>query len=394
MEARVAFSSLSASDADHNVRLACSHLGGRMVGRTCRAPAPGKGPRNDSLTILPNPDLHLGMGVHLHNAGGDTASALAVKRELADTLPGLIRAERMGGQRAREPLRRAKATTRAKTPPVRAVASAGDHAERERAKATQRRCREVWEACVPTHETLEQYLLGARMLCDLGLGEEAMQDVGFHPALPRWEPCPTGELKADGSARYVHAFTSPAMVALVRDCRTGKAIGLHQTWITPEGRKHPCPDGWDARAYSARKFKGSVGGGCVRLGPPAPDGRRAVAEGVESAMAFTTMMGLPCDAALSAGGLAAYTPPHGTTALVVAHDLERWKATDSPPPGCLGKPRPLDAVHGDTGEHIGNAGWKAGLALANRMAALGIATKLQPAPSGVDWNDTILGGGA
>jgi hypothetical protein len=100
--------------------------------------------------------------------------------------------------------------------------------------------------------------------------------------------------------------TGPGMVAAIRDGH-GVLIGCQVTHLTPEGRK------------VRRTTFGSIQGGAVRLVEPA-DGVLAVAEGVETALAFTALCGLPCQATLGTSGLAEFQPPPGLTRLYVAAD--------------------------------------------------------------------------
>ena len=325
-----------------------------MQGNRCRGPAPGKSRRNDSLVIFPATASPFGVNVHLHNAAGDTETALNVKRDLAARLGGEMRstghtARYAGrGRRYVSPVERdalAEANRAA-----RATQEAGAEAKRRKGLA---RCKRIWAETVPMGEPLQRYLLGTRGLCDLGLGAELADALRFHPDLDYWELGDNG--------KPVRLFSSPAMVAGVVNAEGLKA-GLHVTYLSENGHKHPL-------AKPARKMMGETGGGCVRLGPLAPDGRHAVAEGIETALAFWALWGVPCDAALSADALARYTPRPGCTALVIAadNDANTAEATRT------------------------NPGLDAAAKLAARMAALKLPTRtLAPTTNG-DWADVITG---
>lgn len=87
--------------------------------------------------------------------------------------------------------------------------------------------------------------------------------------------------------------------------RDGSLRGLHATRLP--GRE--------------RKAHGPVKGAAVRLAA-VPDGTLAVAEGIETALAYTALTGIPAWAALSAAGMRHAPLPHGLRELVVAADFD------------------------------------------------------------------------
>lgn len=101
--------------------------------------------------------------------------------------------------------------------------------------------------------------------------------------------------------------TGPAMVAAVRNA-AGELTGAQATFLRPDGSK------------IQRGSFGAISGCAVRLAPVGSDGQLAVAEGVESALSFTTLFEVPCWAALSAGGLERFELPAGLSRLIVAAD--------------------------------------------------------------------------
>ncbi len=105
----------------------------------------------------------------------------------------------------------------------------------------------------------------------------------------------------------------PMMVALVQD-RDGRAQAIHRTYLRPDGRGK-------ADMRSPRLMLGRVGGGAVRLGPP-HNGVVALAEGIETALAFRALHGLTCWAALSAAGVQSFQPPASIDALILAIDSD------------------------------------------------------------------------
>lgn len=142
----------------------------------------------------------------------------------------------------------------------------------------------------------------------------------------------------------------PAMMALARD-RMGQVTGLHLTSIGEAHRR-------DAKGRRLRRMFGRVSGSAVRLAPVAADGVLAVAEGIETALAFGELHAVACWAALSASGLAAFRPPPGIRRLIIAAD-------------------------GDP------AGANAALTLAERLKD-DCAVDVSPARDGFDWNDELL----
>lgn len=101
--------------------------------------------------------------------------------------------------------------------------------------------------------------------------------------------------------------TAPAMVAAVRDL-AGAILGAQVTPLNADGSKR------------GRFTLGAVAGGAVQLAPVAADGQLAIAEGVETGLAFSALYGVPCWAALGTSGLKAFKPPAGLATLIVAAD--------------------------------------------------------------------------
>ena len=133
--------------------------------------------------------------------------------------------------------------------------------------------RRVWDRAVPIAETP-----AATYLRERGLGPP-------WPAALRWD-----------AARS--RMIAPAV-------RHGSLLGLHATRL---------PD-------RERRTYGPVKGAAVRLAP-ARHGTLAVAEGIETALAYTALTGTPSWAALSAAGLGHAPLPDGLRELVVAADFD------------------------------------------------------------------------
>ena len=144
------------------------------------------------------------------------------------------------------------------------------------------------------------------------------------------------------------ARSLPALIARVTDL-AGRITGVNRTWLHPDGSGK-------AELPNPRKALGELNGHGVRFGIPGEV--LAVGEGLETMLALRSVLpDMPMVAALSANHLGALLLPEGLKRLYIACDNDR--------PG-------LDA----------------GLALANRASAQGIASRLL-VPSGKDFNDDL-----
>lgn len=141
-----------------------------------------------------------------------------------------------------------------------------------------------------------------------------------------------------------------AMLAPVM--RAGKFVTFHVTYLH-RARK---AQGITSRKILPCRAGGTIKGASVPL--YAAEGRMGIAEGVETAIAAKMLHDVPVWAALSAGNLAAFTPPPGTTELL---------------------------IFGDNDENLCGqaAAWK----LAHRMKMKGIDIDVCIPKSVGDWND-------
>ena len=127
---------------------------------------------------------------------------------------------------------------------------------------------------------------------------------------------------ADGDLRFLPAhkhplgdYTGPALVALVSDIVTGQPIGLHFTWVCPDGSKANTPG--PARLLLGGHRKA---GGCIRLWPDeAVTHGLGVGEGIESCLSLAHAF-TPAWSLIDAGNLAALPVLPGIAALTIAQD--------------------------------------------------------------------------
>jgi len=160
-----------------------------------------------------------------------------------------------------------------------------------------------------------------------------LEDLRFHPELRH---------TMDGQ-------NHPAMLALLRP-NEGKAVGIHRTYLTPEGRK--------AAVDPVRMVLGECAQ--VRLG--GVQERLGVAEGIETAICSSKLFSLPVWSALNANGMKTWEPPAGVKSV---------------------------AVFGDNDSNF--TGQDAAYTLAHRLVRQGLQVDvLIPPMVGTDWADAQL----
>jgi putative DNA primase/helicase len=104
----------------------------------------------------------------------------------------------------------------------------------------------------------------------------------------------------------------PALVGEITDA-DGEVVGAHITFLKRDGTgKAPCDP--------QRKVIGTQKGGAIWLGAAAEN--IVVAEGIESALSAAARCGMPAVAAISAGNLAAFTPPPCVQGVLIAFDRD------------------------------------------------------------------------
>lgn len=154
-----------------------------------------------------------------------------------------------------------------------------------------------------------------------------------------WHPCDRREL--------------PAMLSRIEHPITGAFLGVHITFLQPDGSGK-------AGVMPAKIMRGIARSGIVRLAEPVDT--LALAEGIESALSFIQLSGIPTWAALSAGNLCNISLPPTVQEVVLAADNDE-----------LGLDEARKAGHR----------WR----LEGRQVLIG-----RPAFAGQDWNNVLDGG--
>lgn len=164
-----------------------------------------------------------------------------------------------------------------------------------------RRIETIWAQCVPvTNDDAVHRYLCRRLAIDTFTAPPRLR---LHPALAYWH---------DG--KRIGAY--PAMVAPLA-APDGRVVALHQTWVTPDGRKASVP----GPAKKLTRTCGPLTGASIRLQQPAR-GVIGVAEGIETALAASLASGVPTVAAYCANALAGYVWPAGVRRLVIFADAD------------------------------------------------------------------------
>jgi putative DNA primase/helicase len=133
-------------------------------------------------------------------------------------------------------------------------------------------------------------------------------NLRFHPHLDYWILDEAGDWQSVG--KY------PAMIGRIEGLH-GKLAGLHRTYLTDDGCKADLPEQRKMIAVSS----GSTRGSAVRLS--SASNRLAVAEGIETALAYEQLTNLPAWAALTAGGMEQIELPKAVTDVWICVDLDR-----------------------------------------------------------------------
>ncbi len=187
----------------------------------------------------------------------------------------------------------------------------------------------LWRSAVPAAGTPAEIYLHFR-----GIGIAVPPSVRFHPRLKH----PTGG-------------TWPGMVSLVTRGTDGEPLAIHRTFLAPDGAGK-------APVTPQKMMLGPCHNGAVRLATAT--GKLMVGEGIETCLAVMQATGLPAWAALSTSGLRLLELPAEIREVIVLAD------GDDP-----GEAAALDA--------------------ARRWKREGRTVRIAHPPSGMDFNDVLLG---
>ena len=118
-----------------------------------------------------------------------------------------------------------------------------------------------------------------------------------------------------GSLREHHDDRGRVSMMAIAHNRNGVVRGVQLTKLAPDGRTKR---GTDCDRLTFGPYKGSA----CRLFKPAGD-TLAVAEGVETALAFASLRKVPCWATFGTRNLEAFDPPTGIRTVIIAADGDR-----------------------------------------------------------------------
>jgi len=162
----------------------------------------------------------------------------------------------------------------------------------------------------------------AREAAALGVWREARENIAGTPGEvylrgrgidPARLPPHTG-MTWPAALRW-HAETGALLVA-VNDAASGLIRAVQRILLNPDGTPRLRADG-----SKMKLALGPIAGRAVRFGwHPDPDGRWALAEGVETALAAAMLLGVPCWASLGAANMPRIAPPAWARHVTVVAD--------------------------------------------------------------------------
>lgn len=186
-----------------------------------------------------------------------------------------------------------------------------------------------------------------------------LDDLRFHPAVSYWE-------------NNVDLGEFPAMLRLLRQA-SGEPLTIERLYLSPEGRKAPVEKQKKIMPYrSTAVFHGSA----VRLDHEVGT-VLCVSEGVETALSYRAMLGLPTWAATFAGLMESLVIPPQVELVIIAADLDP-KRPDAQGNLVPGRGEEAASILADR------------IRAANRKAAIVMPPfELPPGMSKLDWNDVL-----
>jgi hypothetical protein len=252
----------------------------------------------------------------------------------------------------------------------------------------------LFERGVPIFGTLvEDYLERRGIVAD----EEIAADLRMIPHLEYWGfPAPDADGVEDFNSQVLLGEFH-CMIAAARNAE-GKIQGVHRTYLAPDGSKLRPPG--DRRRNKAKKGTFRMGGALIRLfSGDAPGEAMAVAEGIESALAWralarTGMFGegwaeCPVAAAYSLGNLC------GSSAGAIPHPRDSRKTLPGAEPNMASMAAPIPAGvktllllgDADSDPAMTRALLRVG---AERYRRLGLEVFIHMASDGMDFDDVLL----
>lgn len=134
----------------------------------------------------------------------------------------------------------------------------------------------------------------------------------FIESLESWR----AETDANGRTIWNSEGVFPAMLARVDDAR-GNLVTLHRTYLTREGEKAPIDS---AKKIMKAPYAGATKGAAIRLCEPSSV--LALAEGIETALAYHALTNLPTWACLTANGVESVLVPESVETIYICVDLD------------------------------------------------------------------------
>lgn len=151
---------------------------------------------------------------------------------------------------------------------------------------------DFWQHCSPLAGVALEYLKFRRCFIPPADG-----DLRWHPSVKHG---PSG-------------YTGPALVALITDALTGKALSLHRTWITATGKANVTPARLVLSGHATR-------GGCIRLWPDEfVTHGLALGEGIETCLSLAHAFA-PVWATIDAGHMEGFPVLAGVEVLTICRD--------------------------------------------------------------------------
>lgn len=157
----------------------------------------------------------------------------------------------------------------------------------------------IWEQSKPitNGDPVSLYLEGRKLKLAL-----YPQTLRYHPALPY--------INEQGKKQGSYA----AMVAAVQ-AATGEVVCLHRTYLMKDGTKAPVEPN---KKLTKSTAPGALAGAAIRLYKPGSE--LALAEGIETALSYSQIFGIPSWACLNSWGLEQAVIPPGVTTVHLCID--------------------------------------------------------------------------